>query len=204
MSKRKFEVSSLCILDNDLRLNFRNLKADEENKTLHFGQRKLGMVLFESLLEAKKIFGSDDFAVLIVGAAPGRNTYAVAKLMKPKKGYFLYDPAGFDISKEEAEETNIHIYKELFTDSIANKWRDLIAKGTNVLFLSDIRSDIPKAMSKVDHIRNEKIIYEDMLFQQILVIKLGAGLSVIKLRFYFANDAKDLGLPLFAEYLIKT
>jgi len=201
MAKRDFKVESLCISDTDLRLSFRELTNEEKSKTISHGQRKLGMMLFDSLLEAKKIFGSDNFAVVIVGAAPGRNTYAVAKLLKPKLGYFLYDPAGFDISESEANETNIKIFKQLFTDAIADQWKAIVEGGTNVLFISDIRSDIPKATTKEEHINNERIIHNDMLLQQKWVEYLKPGLSVLKFRPYFADVAKALGLSIKMLYL---
>lgn len=201
MASHDFKTQSLCISDEDLRLRFRELTPTEQSKTTEHGQRKLSMMLLESLLEAKKFFGSDDFLVLIVGAAPGRNTYAVAQLLKPQKGYFLYDPAGFDITDDEAAQTNIKIYKQLFDDDAVNFWKNVVEQRINILFISDIRSDVTRALTKEKHIENERKIYNNMLLQQKWVEEIKPGLSVLKFRPYFADVAKDLGLSTDMVYL---
>lgn len=135
-SVKKYYAQTTMISGLPRKCYYRNALKDCHG--FHHGQRKLliGEIYFisQSFSNYQHTCGSDDkkFVVVYAGAAPGSHIKILANIF-PFIEFHCYDPEEFSIQ----EHKNIHIYLELFTDTIAKQYN---MKDKNVLFISDIRS----------------------------------------------------------------
>ncbi len=102
----------------------------------HRGQLKLliGCMMLFTLLLKLYPSGGRKITVVYAGAAPGQNI-ALLSDMYQDIDFHLYDPAPFAIKETE----RLHIYRELFTDQIAQQWARR-SGGEEIVLISDIRS----------------------------------------------------------------
>ncbi len=129
-------------------------RNDEEKTSIHWGQRKLGMVLMQFLTRYWDPTKVPNPVIVYAGAAPGINIKIIAEFF-PEAEFHLYDPAPFKIKPSE----KIHLYQQYFMDEDAEKW----ANRDDIYFVSDIRTaDYTKAKNLDD---NEKTIMKDMEMQ---------------------------------------
>ena len=120
-------------------------KTQIENKQEnHWGQRKLLMNEIELLTK----YASYDDVIVYAGSAPGihiKILYTMFNFLGIH--YLLFDPRPFFVKNN----SNISTYNVLFTNEIANKFKD-----KKVIFISDIRREFD----------SEEKIFEDMISQQ--------------------------------------
>jgi len=103
-------------------------RPDWTKISLHLGQRKLLCNEVEFLTRYSD--GKD--VVVYAGAAPGHHTPLLAQMF-PNCKFHLYDPRAFN--KQLADEPNVELHREYFTDEIAAKHA-----GDKALFMCDIRT----------------------------------------------------------------
>lgn len=115
-------------------LTYRNLEKNQAYKIgrLHHGQRKLMLteVLYLSM------YGNLSNTVVYAGAAPGTHILLLMDLF-PRHKFILWDPVKFDRRLEKIQSNNLELHNEYFTNDSAN-----IYTGQNVIFISDIRSEV--------------------------------------------------------------
>ena len=127
MQEITFEDLYLNDTTGELKYN----KEDLRNlKTIKLGQRKLFLALCQILFLAQEKFGTTDFDVLYIGAAPGDNIFEIAKIIKGPR-FHLFDPLpfAFELVPEKREKElqsewsnrNIATYSQFFTDEDAEK-----------------------------------------------------------------------------------
>jgi len=135
------------------------------NRSIHWGQRKLGLALVQFLTFYWNPKEIPDPIVVYAGAAHGVNIGGVSKLF-PDVTFVLYDPGNFLIEETE----KIKIYKELFRIETAQQWKKYIedrqkeGKSNNVFLVSDIRREITHSEEEVT-VETEVKIWEDMKMQ---------------------------------------
>lgn len=206
-----FDPKTLVLRDEDPQHPYRSMENFEKGKITKWGQRKLGISLIQDQIEAYSRFGLD-FTVVIVGAAPGFNTAFVAENIKPTPtgGYVLYDPAGFQIPGHLVESGLVTIKRKLFMQSDLNEWRLKIEAGRNVLFLSDIRTNVELGITHAEQIKISKLLMGDMRLQENWVKVLGNAaissrqkgtngglIAVLKFKLPFAGTGYDDGIEYF-------
>lgn len=173
---KKFDFNDLILdYDTDEQLEY-EAKTENIGSVVKHGQRKLGIMLIQSLLAMYEKYETKEFAVFYVGAAPGNNIAIIAKLFKGPKWY-LYDPATFEIKKSN----NITIHNRLFEDKDVAFMAET-AKTRNVLFISDIRRDINPGASTEEKEEANNAVWEDMLLQQRWFLESKADMGMLKFR----------------------
>jgi hypothetical protein len=115
-------------------LKYRNLEKNSSYKVcrLHHGQRKL--MLTEVLYLAR--YGHLSNTIVYAGAAPGTHILLLMELF-PNHTFILWDPVRFDTRLEKLQSDRLELHNTYFTDDSA-----LLYAGSNVIFISDIRSEI--------------------------------------------------------------
>lgn len=155
---------------------------------LHHGQRKLQLTDLQAVMETIKILGKEkNITVVYAGAAPGCHIVQLLELFS-NVTYHLYDPADFDPALKS--DSRVHIHQGLFTDEIADSWRDKCNT-----FICDIR--VPTA----DYSENEKQIASDMQAQATWALKINADLSSLKFRPPYVNNQQDADAVKDYKYL---
>lgn len=120
---------------DDLQINFKSQRKEYRERrggdksSIHWGQRKL--LLSEIEFFAIYLDKTVNPICVYAGAAHGNHIPLLSELF-PSLTFHLYDPSHFNIGETD----KIKIYKELFTDKIANYYRNI----ENVFFISDIRT----------------------------------------------------------------
>jgi poly(A) polymerase regulatory subunit len=151
-----------------------------ERTIAHRGQRKLALTMLQFLniyIDPSK----GQTKVVYAGAAPGIGIGFVARLY-PQVEWHLYDPAKFTL----AAGPNIRIYTGddgFFTDDTAKSWGEAVEQGQNILFVSDIRADVPRGRGTEE--RRETGIWNEMLNQQRWVKIIRPTVAQLKFRLPF-------------------
>lgn len=153
-------------------------RQDEVNSTIHWGQRKLLM----SEIEFLTIYGEFSDTVVYAGAASGIHIAYLARLF-PNHKFYLYDPNPFSPKLRNVQ--SIRTFNQLFLDETARQYQ-----GSNILFISDIRTADPKTMTAEEV---EIRVAEDHLMQQQWVNIMNPVASMLKLRFPW-KDGKTMYL----------
>jgi len=139
----------------------------DSKKTLHAihnGQRKL----FYSLLKFISIINKDNYDLLYIGAAPGRNIAEIAKIF-PNIRFHLFDKfKSNDIDYiTSLKLSNIIIYNKYFEDSDVENFK-------NVYLFSDIRT--------LSFTNDENIILSDLELQKKFVLDINPIMYCLKFR----------------------
>lgn len=115
-------------------LKYRNLEKISSYIVcrLHHGQAKL--LLTETAHLSK--YGHLSDIIVYAGAAPGTHILDLMELF-PRHKFILWDPIRFDHRLEKLQSDRLELHNEHFTDDSA-----LLYAGQNVLFISDIRSEV--------------------------------------------------------------
>lgn len=152
-TNHKWEANDIFLRTNDPQLGYHRRK-DEDKRSIHWGQRKLGLVLIQFLTRYWDPLKVKNPVVVYAGAAPGTNIKIVSDFF-PEIEFHLYDPSPFKIKGSD----KIHIYQQYFTDKDAEKWKN----RNDIYFVSDIRTaDYTKAKNLDE---NERTIMKDMEMQ---------------------------------------
>lgn len=155
--------------------------------SLHWGQRKLGMALVQFLNYYWNPLEVPNPKVVYAGAAHGVNIGFVSKLF-PTIQWYLYDTGNFMIEESD----KIHIYKEYFTDEIAEEWGERQKQDNNIFFISDIRRGMESDEGGVS-LNNEIIIWDDMEAQAKWYIKIHPVKAQLKFRLpYNTSNTSDV------------
>ncbi len=152
-TQKEFTKEDLFINPSDPELPYRRRK-DEEKTSIHWGQRKLLLVLVQFLTLFWDPVKVPKPIVIYAGAAPGTNIGIVSMLF-PEIEFHLYDPSPFKIKPTD----KIHIYQDYFTDDVAKQW----SGRDDILFVSDIRTGDYTSAKNLDE--NEAQIMKDMQMQ---------------------------------------
>jgi len=159
----------------------------------HIGQRKLLLTEIEFYTLTWDLLGAEKNSVY-VGAASGVHNIITMEMF-PEIKLYLFDRNPFE--KLLYNYPNIHIFEEYFTDEIANKFAKQFARdpkdpslGTNMVFLSDIRTD----ENKDNFEQWEKEIITNMRMQENWVRILNPRGFMLKMRLPY-NDPKKHNSP---------
>ncbi len=145
---------------------------------LHIGQRKLllsEVQFLSQLIDGKPLCDVVD-CVVYAGAAPSIHTPLLCELF-PGLEFFLYDPARFAIRDTK----KIHVFRSLFTDGIAESFRN-----KKVAFISDIRSG--DSVKKIQEF--EEAVSTDMGMQRKWVEIMQPVASLLKFRLPYTEDGE--------------
>lgn len=147
-----------------------------EIKTMdHWGQRKL----FITELEFLTLYASDNTVVVYAGSAPGYHITYLAELF-PTVQFHLFDSRNI-----VATGPNIQKLQSLFTDDFARHYGNSILSGSNILFISDIRTgqeDIKKTNKPGFKLSAEEAVKTDMEMQERWVRIMNPTVSMLKFR----------------------
>ncbi len=152
--------------DDDPELTYRRRK-DELKTVHHWGQRKLLM----SEIEFLTMYAEEGDLVVYAGAAPGTHIKILA-FMFPFLKFVLVDPNPFKVKETD----RIECRQEYFTDEMAQEFA-----GKDVLFISDIRTDI-----------DQDGVDRDMLVQQKWVEIMKPKNSILKFRLPWCQDCDNV------------
>jgi len=144
----------------------------------HWGQRKLMYSEIEYFTILSNYLSKDKSLIVYIGAATGEHM-DYYKILFPDIEMILYDPNPFKLDKTNKM---FIIKNEFFTDESIQEI-SLIAKGRNIIFISDIRSQTDDEW--------EELVWENMIKQQEWGIKLNAKYMLLKFRLPFPNDKKS-------------
>lgn len=162
------KIKSTTEISDVLNYNLNKLVYFDSIKKLnsvHNGQRKLfySLMKFISIINKK-----DNYEIVYIGAAPGRNIVQVAKIFEHIKFHL------FDIFKEEELKyitdqklNNIFVYNKYFEEGDAKQFKD-------VYLFSDIRN--------VSFTKNEDDIFKDLSIQKDFVYFLNPIMYSLKFR----------------------
>jgi len=142
------------------KLKSKNAKIISEHK----GQRKL---LLTEIYFLTEYIGKKNFTVVYAGAAPGEHITCILDMF-PEFNYVLVDPTKSVIENSK----NVIVRRELFTDDTAKEFIDT----ENVLFISDIRSEI-----------RDIEIYNDLMAQKKWVEIIKPINSMLKFRLPYSH-----------------
>jgi len=148
-----FGIKDMIINNSDETTEYRSRKH-ENKKAVKWGQRKLALALIQFLTFHWNPKELPNPKLLYVGSAPGHGISYVKNLF-PAVEFYLYDPRETQVTG-----SNVHVIRGLFTDEIANAWKD----RCDVLLVSDVRSDINTGVDTKEKI--EKIVMSDMKMQE--------------------------------------
>lgn len=175
------EYDRIINIDKAPKETYRERK--EEFKTVtHIGQRKLLIMEIEFLTN----WAEPGDIVIYAGAAHGGHHEILSLLFKDVL-FLLYDPGDFIIEENYNKViepgtmiTNRKIFKEFFTDSVANYLRNLY-KENRILFISDIR----RMDANLPDEEKDKSIKGDMESQMRWVQILNPTASLLKFRLLY-------------------
>jgi len=164
----------------------------DEKINLHWGQRKLLLVLLQFL----NIFWDPEKVpipkLVYAGAAPGINI-PIVSMLYPEVEFHLYDPSEFKIKETD----KIKIHQEYFTDDVARQW----ANRDDVYFESDIRTiTMKKGMNLDDH---EKVIVENMNMQMNWYNIIKPVFGHLKFRLPFTGGNRPTKINYLYGYVFK-
>lgn len=175
---KTFKRDDQFLYSDDSTLKYDELETGGD-KIVNRGQRKLAMTMLQLLnLYANS---EEKITVLYVGAAPGVGIGFVSRLY-PQIEWHLYDPRDFIIKSNP----NIRIYTGddgFFTDENANEWAEATRLGRKVIFVSDIRGEVPRGRGTTE--KRERAIWADMLDQQRWVTIIRPMVAQLKFRLSF-------------------
>jgi len=138
--------------------------------SIHNGQRKL----FYSLIKFISLIKENNYDLLYIGAAPGRNIAEVAKLF-PNIKFHLFDKFKKEEIKYISDQNlqNVIVYNKYFEDSDTEKFQ-------KIYLFSDIRN--------LSFSNDENIILNDLEFQKKLVLNLNPIMYCLKFRIPFNQN----------------
>ena len=164
----------------------------KEKINLHWGQRKLLLVLLQFL----NIFWDPVKVpipkIVYAGAAPGINI-PIVSMLYPEVEFHLYDPSPFKIKPTD----KIKIYQEFFTDDVAKKWAD----RSDVYFISDIRTITLKKGINLD--KHEKVIVDNMNMQMQWYNIIKPVFGQLKFRLPFTGGNRPPKINYLYGYIFK-
>jgi hypothetical protein len=173
---KTFYKDDLFLLEDHPQTPYR--RRQFENKTsVHWGQRKLALTTLAFINFYWDPTQMSDPIIVYAGSCPGININFIISLY-PQIEWHLYDPhmVGFKVKSNP----KVHIYREYFTDLIAESW-----SGKQILFISDIRTmDSTKTKNKVEI---EKGIWADMKIQEKWVKIIKPVAAMLKFRLPYGD-----------------
>lgn len=188
---REYTKKDLFLNPTDQELPYRRRK-DEEKTAIHWGQRKLLLILIQFLSlfwDQKKV---PNPIVIYAGAAPGTNIAVVSQLF-PEAEFHLYDPNPFKINNTD----RIKLYQQLFTNKDAKKW-----SGRNdIYFVSDIRTADYQKTRNLDEYETQ--IQSDMIKQMEWVQIINPVQAHLKLRFPYTGGGRPTHVNYLYGYVLK-
>ena len=149
-----------------------------EKNLIHHGQRKLLMTEIEFITNEYNKLDNKEKIFLYIGASTGINSvhsYTLATMF-PEFEYHLYDKNEFYPKLYKLK--NVKIFKRWFTNNDSKKY-----KNKNVLLVSDLRDpDIGKAKNNENTVKQNKIVFDDMIIQKKFYEDINPVSALLKFR----------------------
>lgn len=184
IASREFKQDDCLLLYDNEQLSYRR-RANDEKKSVPWGQRKLLLTEIQFLTNFWDPSKIAQPIIVYAGAAPGRHIPFLSHLF-PDIIFHLYDPKPFHIKESD----KIHIHQKYFTNGDAENW-----SGRNdVFFISDIRTANYREMNAQ---QNENTILKDMYRQQKWYYMINPVKAHLKFRLPYVVP----GLPRQVTYL---